>query len=96
MTATTLTDHTSIVVGGAFEELDWYMDSPVKNDGIERYERAYTELVYRPSDRLRLAAGAQYNNSDGANSNVSPRLVATFKFQDNWGAKLLYGRMALN
>ncbi len=52
---------------------------------------AYAQMDYTPIGRLKLVAGVQFNDSEGAKGDFSPRVGATMQFNENWGGKLLYG-----
>lgn len=86
-----LSEKINMILGGTLEQTSWFRDSYPVDDGSDHEKRAYTEFVYRPLDNIRLALGAQYNEAAGAEPNTSPRIAATFKITDSWGAKLLYG-----
>lgn len=86
-----LSENVSMTLGGTHEETSWFRDRYPEDKGSDHENRAYLEFVYRPFDSVRLAAGAQYNEAAGADSNTSPRIAATLKMGKNWGAKLLYG-----
>jgi outer membrane receptor for ferrienterochelin and colicin len=94
-----LTEQLNLLAGGTAERISWYRDNAPKDDGTDHLNRSYAELVYRPAENIRLAAGVQHNQAANTDSNTSPRFAATFKIGDYWGAKLLYGeafRAAVN
>lgn len=51
---------------------------------------AYSQLDYQLTDRLKLTLGGQFNRAD-TSSEFVPRAGLVFNFNQNWGAKLLYG-----
>ncbi len=86
-----LTEKLNLTTGAVVERLSWERDNSPRDKGSDYIGRGYAELIYRPRDGIRLAAGGQYNEPAGADPNFSPRLAATFSFWDHWGIKLLYG-----
>ncbi len=86
-----VSEQVNLLFGATRERLTWYRVNVPGDSGKDYATRAYGEAVYRPQDGVRLAAGVQYNEAPGADSNYSPRLAATFTFYENYGAKLLYG-----
>ena len=53
---------------------------------------AYTQLDFRPVDKLKLIAGGQVNKVEGLGLDFVPRLGAVFNATDKVGAKLLFGQ----
>ncbi|MEO7162245.1 MAG: TonB-dependent receptor [Bdellovibrionia bacterium] len=51
----------------------------------------YAQLDYRPSEWLKLTAGAQYNKPEYQEGRISPRAAVITNFYDHWGVKLLHG-----
>ena len=89
-----LTDKINFIAGGIYDVLKGNI--PVSNtaDKIDYSTwrgSVYAQGDYIATDWLKLVAGFQINQPEGINKDLSPRLAAIITFNDNWGAKFLYG-----
>ena len=84
-----LIEGVDFLLGGTHEilrgkERVFVYDYVTKRSGI------YSQIDYKPTDWLKLIAGAQINKVSDVPKDFSPRLGAILKLNDNWGGKLLY------
>lgn len=88
-----ITDNINIVAGFVHNTLRGKFSSfgsPSKYR--QMHKSGYAQVDYKPIEKLKLVAGIQMNDPQNVKKDFSPRLSAIYNFNDNWGAKLLYGQ----
>jgi len=90
-------DDLNIVVGGTsdYQTGPANPTTPQNIDTVPSYSQnwwtGYSQVDYKPLKKLKLITGAQLDAPAGLKSQVVPRVGAIYSFNDNWGAKALYG-----
>ncbi len=87
-----LNEKTNVVFGGTYRFIDGQENISPVFDALTRQIGAYAQFDYKPVDWLKLIAGAQINKADNVPRDISPRYGAVLNFDENWGAKVLYGK----
>jgi len=100
-------DNTNLIVGGLLYSLQGQSEMemadmmdptapPAHIQSVDPYTAlwwsAYTQLDFRPVEKLKLIAGGQVNKVEGLDLDFVPRLGAVFNATDRIGTKLLYGQ----
>ncbi len=84
-----LAESLSMVVGSVVDQLQG--DLGTRGGKYDNKRLAvYGQFDYQLLQRTKLSAGAQWNDPEGASSNMSPRLGLIHHFNDSWISKLLY------
>lgn len=86
-----LGEKTNLVVGGTWYRLKGE-EKLLQFDYTSHRYAAYAQIDHQFTDWLKLVAGAQINKTEAVDEDISPRLAAIMNFDNNWGAKLMYGQ----
>ena len=86
-----LSDTLDVLIGGVYENQN---GSVAENGGDydSNHSSFYSQLDYRPWERIKFTAGFQRNKVKGMDADVSPRLGMVADLGKGWGGKLLYGK----
>jgi outer membrane receptor protein involved in Fe transport len=86
-----LSNKLNILAGGSYNELS----GEFKNNGFSYNNSTYSfygQADYWIYDWVKLIGGVQYNKPKQLSGEFSPRLGSIFHFNENWGAKILWGK----
>ena len=84
-----VTDSVSLMLGASYES---HETDIVGTTGGTDWYNSYAQVEYRPFNNLKFVGGLQLNKSEEHDRRFSPRLASVYDFNQNWGAKLLYGQ----
>jgi len=84
-----LADKVGVLFGGTAEHHNSGLGNPNRINTV--WYSGYAQLDYAPLDWLKLLGGVQVNKPQGVDENYSPRFAAVANFNENWGAKAMYG-----
>ncbi len=84
----TPSEKVNVIAGGTYE-LNSITGLVFEDNKITKYS-VYSQLSYRPIDKLKLIAGGQLNGTSSYDLHFSPRAGVIFNVNDNVGVKALY------
>ncbi len=79
----------NIIVGGYFETNSYSGKGFIKA-GVSNKYSIYSQMDYKPIDKVKFVFGAQLNTSSSYSANLSPRVGVIYNATDNFGIKALY------
>ncbi|MBN1823864.1 MAG: TonB-dependent receptor [Endomicrobiales bacterium] len=84
-------DNANIVLGGVLTKLTYPDLAAAKIAEFDQSNNsAYVQLDYKPAEKLKLAAGAQYNKPEDIDAVTVPRIGVVYQISDAFGTKASY------